>query len=73
MRKKVFTLMGIIMLVSLVALGFFAFPVGISLCGIVGLIYGIKRKDKTFLAGSSLALLLGTVLAAYTLLLIHAM
>lgn len=73
MRKRVFALMGIIMLVSLVGLGFFAFPVGIPLCGLVGLIYGIKHKDKTFLAGSSLALLLGTVLAAYTFLLIHSM
>lgn len=62
--------MGMIMLVCLMVLGMFAFPVGLPLCGIVGLIYGLRCRDRRF-AGWSLAVLLAGVAAAlYTWLLI---
>lgn len=62
--------MGMIMLVCLMVLGMFAFPVGLPLCGLVGLIYGIMYRDRR-LAGWSLAVLLvGVAAALYTWLLI---
>lgn len=70
MRTKVLCAMGMIMLVCLMVLGMFAFPVGLPLCGLVGLIYGIMYRDRR-LAGWSLAVLLvGVAAALYTWLLI---
>lgn len=65
--------MGIIVLVSLILLGAFALPVGFSLCGAIGLVYGIRSKDKAFIKWSSLALLVGAAMVTYTLLLIDSM
>lgn len=65
--------MGIIVLVSLILLGTFAFPVGFTLCGTIGLIYGIRSKDKAFIKWSSLALLIGAAMVTYILHLIDSM
>lgn len=73
MRRKVLTAIGVIMLICLLTFGFFAFPIGISLCSIVGLVYGIKGKDKAFIKWSSLGLLTGMVLIIYTLIVINNM
>ena len=73
MKNKVLTTMGIIMLVCLVTLGFFAFPVGIPICSIIGLIYGIKSKNKLFIKWCSLALIIGIALVIYILLVINNM
>ena len=43
LRNKVLIVMGIIMLVCFLTIGFFAFPVGIPLCAIIGLVYEIGR------------------------------
>lgn len=40
--------MGIIMLAGYVTIGFFIVPIGITLCAIIGLFYGFKKKDKLF-------------------------
>lgn len=72
-RNKVLTAIGVIMLVCLLTMGFFAFPVGLPVCGIIGLTYGLKCKDRKFTLFSSIALVIGLCWAAYTLLLIMAM
>lgn len=73
MRNKVLIAMGVIMSVCVTALGFFTFPVGIPLCGTIGLFYGIKSKDKSFMRWSLIASFIGIVLVIYTLLLIKNM
>lgn len=55
-RKRVCMIMGIIMLVCMVTLFFFGLPVGILLCGMVGLGYGLLYKDKVFVRWSAVAL-----------------
>lgn len=65
--------MGIIMLVCFLTLGLFAFPVGIPLCGMVGLIYGMKSKDKNFMKWSAWGLLVGVAIIVYTLFVIKSM
>ncbi|MDD4516162.1 hypothetical protein [Massilibacteroides sp.] len=72
-RSRVLTAMGIIMLVCLVFLGFFAFPTGILLCGLVGVIYGIINKDKPFIKWSAIALTIGLVFVLYTLFIVDSM
>ena len=59
MKSKMITAMSIIMLVGLMFLGYFIIPIGIPICGIIGLTYGIKTKDKSFTKWSFAALLLG--------------
>lgn len=73
LKIKVLTAMGIIMLVCFLAIGFFAFPVGIPLCAIIGLVYGLKYKEKRFTLFSSVGLVIGIGWAIYTLLLIRSM
>ncbi len=65
--------MGIIMLICLITLGFGAFSVGIPLCGAIGVVYGVKSKDKNLVRWSSVALLLGISLFIYTFLLVSSM
>lgn len=72
-KNRILIVMGIILLGCFITLGFFAFPVGIPLCGAIGLFYGIKSKDKKFIRWSLIALLIGIALAIYTLLLIKSM
>ena len=72
-RNKVLIVMGIIMLVCFLTIGFFAFPVGIPLCAIIGLVYGLRYKEKRFTLFSSVGLVIGIGWAVYTLLLIRSM
>lgn len=55
-RKKVGIIMGVIMLVCIVTLLFFGLPVGLLLCGMVGLGYGVLYKDRLFVRWSAVAL-----------------
>lgn len=73
MKNKIPIAMGIILLICFFTLGFFAFPVGIPLCGTIGIIYGIKSKDKRFIRWSLIVLFVGITLVIYTLLLIKSM
>lgn len=73
LRNKILTAMGIIMLVCFLTIGFFAFPVGIPLCAIIGLVYGLKYKEKRFTLFSSVGLVIGIGWAIYMLLLISSM
>lgn len=58
-RNKVLTIMGIIILIGIISIGFFVFPIGISMCAITGLCYGCKYKDKLFIRWSSVGLVTG--------------
>ena len=73
LRNKVLIVMGIIMLVCFLTIGFFAFPVGIPLCAIIGLVYVLRYKEKRFTLFSSVGLVIGIGWAVYTLLLIRSM
>lgn len=73
MKNRVWMIMGAVMLICLVTLGFFAFPVGIPLCSIIGLVYGIRNKDRLFTRWSIVALAIGMVCIIYTLLVIRSM
>lgn len=73
MRSKILTAMGVVMLICLMTRGFLAFPVGIPICGAIGVFYGIKSKDKPFIKWCSLALSIGILLTIYTLLVISNM
>ena len=73
LRNKVLIAMGIIMLICFLVVGFFAFPIGIPLCGIIGLIYGLKYKDRKFVLFSSVALVIGIGWAVYAWLLVNTM
>ena len=72
-KSRVLTAMGVVMLVCLVALGMFAFPVGLPICGVIGLVYGLKCKERKFILWSSLMLAIGVLWAAYALSLILGM
>lgn len=61
------------MLVSFLLLGFFAFPIGISVASVVGLMYGIRNKDGLFTKCSIVALLVGIACIIYTLIVIKSM
>lgn len=73
MKSRVLIAIGVIMLVCITTVGFLAFPIGIPLCGAVGLLYGIKSKDKSFIKWSLITLFIGIALAVYTLFLIKSM
>ena len=47
-RNKVLILSGILILVCFLWIGFFALPVALPVCGLIGLSYGIKHKDRRF-------------------------
>ena len=66
-RNKVLTIMGIIILIGIISIGFFVFPIGISMCAITGLCYGCKYK------WSSVGLVTGIGLSIYTWCLISSM
>ena len=69
-KSRVFTVMAVVMLVCLVSLGMFAFPVGLPICGVIGLVFGLKRKDRKFILWSSMMLAIGVLWAVYALVLI---
>lgn len=73
MRNKLLIIMGFIMLVGFMTIGFFIFPMGITLCGIIGTYYGYRKSDQLFLRWSALALVVGIALIIYTLCLIGSM
>lgn len=73
MRKRISLIICIIMLICIIFLGTFSLPIGITLCSVIGVIYGIKHKDKSFLKCSSVLLVFGTLLIIYTLLNINSM
>lgn len=73
LRIKVLTAMAIIMLVCFLTIGVFAFPVGIPLCSIIGLVYGLKYKERRFTLFSIAGLVIGIGWMIYTLLLIRSM
>jgi len=73
LRNKVLIVMGIIMLVCFLTIGFFAFSVVFPLCAIIGLVYGLKYKEKRFTLFSCIGLVIGIGWAIYTLLLIRSM
>ena len=58
MRVNILSIMGFIMLAALLILGFFGFPIGFFICALLGLSYGIAKKDKPFIKWSSLILIL---------------
>ncbi|GCB33900.1 hypothetical protein [Bacteroides faecalis] len=64
-RSKILTIIGIIMLTGIILLGFFGFPVGILFGSIVGLCFGIYKKDQLFIKWSSIALILDVVFIIY--------
>lgn len=72
-RNKILTIMGIIILIGVTSMGFFVFPIEISICAIVGLCYGCKYKDKLFIRYSSVGLIIGIGLSIYTWCLISSM
>lgn len=61
------------MLVCFLLVGFFAFSIGIPICSIIGLVYGITKKDRQFTKWSIIALTIGIACAVYTLVLIKSM
>lgn len=73
MRSKILAVMGFIMLAGFLTIGFFVFPIGITICAIIGLCYGYKKKDKPFIQWSAVALAIGIASVIYTLFVIHSM
>lgn len=45
-RSFILTVIGIILLVCILLTGAFAPPIGLPLCALIGLGYGLKYKDK---------------------------
>lgn len=73
MRNSILAIMGFLMLIGFITIGFFVFPVCVPLCGIIGLCYGIKKKDKLFVKWSLIVLSIGVIIDVYTLFLIYSM
>lgn len=65
--------MAVIMLILIIITGLFSIPIGVSVCSILGTIYGYKYKDKSFLKWSLVALSIGIVSIIYALILIKSM
>ena len=72
-RNKVLILSGILILVCFLWIGFFALPVALPVCGLIGLSYGIKHKDKRFANYSAAVLTFGIICVVYTLIVIKYM
>lgn len=73
MREKVLILIGAILLVGILQLGFFAIPIGIPICSVIGLLYGIKHKDRLFVKCSFIALAVGIASIICTLIVVKSM
>ena len=73
MGTKILIVIGVIMLVTFLLFGFFAFSIGIPISSIIGLIYGIKNNDTLFTKWSVVALVIGIACIVYTLLVIKSM
>ena len=72
-RTKIISCMAVIMLILIIITGLFSIPIGVSVCCILGTIYGYKYKDKSFLKWSLVALSIGIVSIIYALILIKSM
>lgn len=72
-RSFILTVIGITLLVCILLTGVFAFPIGLPLCALIGLVYGLKCKDKLFIRFSSATLLIGVICIIYTYLTIQSM
>lgn len=72
-RTKIISCMAVIMLILIIITGLFSIPIGVSVCSILGTIYGYKYKDKSFLKWSLVALSIGIVSIIYALILIKSM
>lgn len=72
-RSSILAIMGFLILIGFITIGFFVFPVCIPLCGIIGLCYGVKKKDKLFVRWSLVILPIGVIISIYVLFLIHSM
>ncbi|MEG1579938.1 MAG: hypothetical protein RR386_01595, partial [Bacteroidaceae bacterium] len=66
MRRNVFTVIGCIMLIGFLTIGFFIFPIGLTFCAMIGLWYGCQKNDKLFVKWSIAALIMGVILVLYT-------
>ena len=73
MRKKVTSVIVILMLICMVMLGCFAVPIGFTACSLIGLFYGKRYEDKTYQKYSIFGLILGIASAIYTAALIFSM
>ena len=56
-RSKILIAMGWVMLISVIALGFFGMPICLKMCGLLGLSYGCYKQHKPFRLFSSIALI----------------
>lgn len=72
-RTTIISCMAVIMLILIIATGFFSIPIGVSVCSFLGTVYGYKYKDKIFLKWSLVALSIGIAYIIYTLILIKSM
>lgn len=72
-RYKVLSILGIIILGIFIISGFFAIPIGITVCSAIGLVYSIKYKDNVFFKSSIIALIIGIMSIVYTILTIKSM
>lgn len=73
MRNSILAIMGFLMLIGFITIGFFVFPVCVPLCGMIGLCYGVKKKDKLFVKWSLIVLSIGIIIDICTLFLIYSM
>ena len=60
-----------IMLVLILTIVFFAIPVGVTLCSLFAVIYGIKSFSRIFLKWSVIFLVIGIVSVIYTIILMY--
>lgn len=58
MRDRVLTIMGIIVLIGFAFQGIFGIAAAVFLSAIIGLCYGVYRKDKVFVKWSAIALVI---------------
>lgn len=72
-RASIIGAMAVIMLALFMTTGFFSIPIGVSICSVIGIIYGYKCKDKSFFRWSMLALVIGVAFIIYVVILIKSM
>ena len=73
MRKKITSTIVILMLICMATLGCFSVPIGFTLCSLIGLIYGMKYRDRAYIKYAIAGLILGLLSWLYTLTIIFSM